>query len=177
MKPFPVRLVDRAKQFVGVKEHPPGSNRGPYNQKLKGGIDDWCRRANGLVGYAWCSAFACAMSEDCGYRIPEPRKASVGFLEAWAEKVGKIVVRPFRGDLVCYRFDSDNWPDHIGIVDRVLALRWRGGRFVGLIRTVEGNTSAGRSGDQANGGGVYVRWRWCDGRQKFIRLVPRKADV
>lgn len=171
-KPFAERLVARAKQFVGVKEHPPGTNRGPYLSKLKGGIDDWCRRANGLTGYPWCAAFACAMSEDCGYRIPDPRRASVGYLEAWAASVGKLVRRPLRGDLICYRFDADNWADHIGIVDRVLALRWRGDRFVGLVRTIEGNTSAG---DDANGGQVQIRYRWCSGRERFIRLVPRKA--
>jgi hypothetical protein len=171
-KPFPVRLVDRAKQFVGVKEHPAGTNRGPYNAKLKGGIDDWCKRAAGVVGYPWCAAFACAMAEDCGYRIPEPRRASVGYLEAWASRVGKLVDRPLKGDLVCYRFDSDNWPDHIGIIDKVLAVRWRGTRFVGCVRTVEGNTSAGNN---ANGGQVQIRYRWLDGRCRFVRLVPRKA--
>jgi hypothetical protein len=170
-KPFPVRLVARAKVFVGLKEHPAGSNRGPYDRKRKGGIDDWCRRANGLTGYPWCSAFVCAMAEDCGYRIPEPRRAGVGFLEAWASRVGKLVDRPLQGDLICYRFDSDNWPDHIGIVDRVLAVRWRGRRFVGYVRTIEGNTSAG---NDANGGQVQVRYRWLDGRCKFVRLVPRK---
>jgi hypothetical protein len=178
MSSFPNRIVARAKQFVGVKEQPPGTNRGPYLSKLKGGIDDWCRRANGLTGYPWCAAFACAMSEDCGYRIPDPRRASVGYLEAWAASVGKLVRRPLRGDLICYRFDADNWPDHIGIVDRVLQLKWtKDGRFVGLLRTVEGNTSAGRTGDQANGGGVYVRWRWCTGRERFVRLIPRKEGL
>lgn len=170
MKPFPIRLVARSKQFVGTKEHPAGSNRGPYNAKLKGGIDDWCLRANGLTGYPWCAAFARAMSEDCGYKIPEPRAASVGFLEEWARKIGKLVERPLKGDLICYRFDSDNWPDHIGIVDKVLAVKWRGKSFTGYVRTIEGNTSAG---NDANGGQVQIRYRWLDGRCKFIRLVPR----
>ena len=170
MKPFPVRLVQRAKQFVGVKEHPAGTNRGPYNAKLKGGIDDWCKRAAGITGYPWCAAFVCAMAEDCGYRIPEPRRASVEYLDRWAEKVGKVVDRPLRGDLVCYDFDG-GWFDHIGIVDRVLAVRWRGNRFIGYVRTVEGNTSAGNN---ANGGQVQIRYRWVNSETRFIRLVPRK---
>ncbi len=169
-KPFPVRLVERARVFVGVKEQPPGSNRGPYDPRKKGGIDDWCRRANGLTGYPWCAAFLCAMAEDCGYRVTDPRRASVGFLEGWARTVGKLVDRPLRGDLVCYRFDQDNWPDHIGVVDRVLAIRWRGGRFVGMVRTIEGNTSAG---NDANGGQVQIRYRWLDGRCGFVRLFPQ----
>jgi len=163
------RALARATLFLGVKEYPAGSNRGPdtYRAGKIGGIDNWCRRANGLVGYPWCSAFACAMFSDVGRPIPDPRRASVGFLEAWAAKFGYLVVRPFRGDLVCYRFDSDNWPDHIGFVERVLAVRWRSRRFVGWVKTIEGNTS---HGNDANGGQVQRRYRWLDGRQKFIRV-------
>lgn len=176
MKAFPVRLVERAKVFVGVKEQPPGSNHGPYDIDKRGGIDSWCYRANGIRGgYPWCAAFVCAMSEDCGYKIPEPRRASVGFLEAWAASVGKLVRRPLRGDLICYRFDVDNWPDHIGIIDRVISLRWsRSGDFIGVVRTIEGNTARG---NDADGGQVQVRWRRCSGREKFIRLVPRSKGV
>lgn len=159
--------LQRAKEFLGVKEQPPNSNRGPYDYQLKGGIDDWCRRANGLVGYPWCSAFVCAMFSDVGRKITEPRRASVGFLEQWAKENGYLVDRPFRGDLVCYRFDSDNWPDHIGIVERVLSLP-RGGRPY-LIQAIEGNTSYG---DDANGGKVMRRVRLAS-RCKFIRIPDR----
>ena len=89
----------------------------------------------------------------------------------WAANVGKLVDRPMRGDLVCYRFDADNWPDHVGIIDRVLVVRWSGGQFVGLARTIEGNTSAG---NDANGGQVQIRYRWLAANAKFIRLVPRR---
>lgn len=159
-KTYRARAVKRALRYVGVKENPPYSNRGPL-------IDQWCRRANGLVGYPWCAAFVCAMFGDVGFQITEPRRASVGFFEQWAAKLGYLVDRPRRGDLVCYRFDSDNWPDHIGLVVRVLALRWRGNRFVGWIKMVEGNTSAG---NDADGGQVQIRYRWMNGRQKFVRI-------
>ncbi len=153
-------VLAQAKKYVGVKEHPAGSNRGPH-------IDRWCRWANGLVGYPWCAAFLCGMvREGCGLIVPVPGRASVGFLEAWAKQVGAIVQRPFRGDWVCYNFTTDNWPDHIGVIDRVLAVRWRGGKFVGTIRTIEGNTSAG---NDANGGQVQVRWRAAH-RCTFIRI-------
>ena len=166
-KPFPVRLVNRAKKFIGVKEHPAGSNRGPY-------IDGWNMRAAGTVGFAWCASFVCAMSEDCGFKIPEPRRAAVEYLEQWAKKVGKIVARPLRGDLVCYDWDRNDWMDHVGIVDRVLALKWRGGRFVGYVRTVEGNTSYGNN---SNGGEVMIRYRWVNDKTKFIRLLPRHPKI
>jgi hypothetical protein len=163
-----VRALAQAKLYVGVKEHPAGTNRGPH-------IDRWCRWANGLTGYPWCSAFVCGMvREVSGLIVPEPRKASVGFLEQWAKSVGSLLgpgTRPRRGDLICYRFDSDSWPDHIGFVDRVFAAEWdREGYFVGSVRAVEGNTSAG---DDANGGQVQVRYR-SDVRSRFIRLDAKK---
>jgi len=165
-----VRLwaLEQAKLYVGVKEHPAGTNRGPH-------IDRWCKWANGLTGYPWCAAFACAMyRESRGLVVPTPKRASVGFLEAWAKEVGALLkpgVRPRKGDLICYRFDADNWPDHVGFVDRVLHAEWDDdGNFVGSVRTVEGNTSAG---DDANGGQVQVRFR-SDMRVRFIRIDRRK---
>lgn len=167
MKPCRVRALERSKRYVGVKEHPPGTNRGPL-------IDKWCRWANGLVGYPWCAAFACGMvREACGLIVPDPRRASVGYLEAWAAKVGSLLksdTRVRRGDWICYRFDGDDWPDHIGIVDRVFAVRWRGRYAYGKVRTVEGNTSAG---NDANGGQVQVRYRDVT-RARFIRLDAKK---
>jgi len=163
-KPARVRALERAREFLGVKEQPANSNRGPYDPVRKGGIDDWCRRANGLVGYAWCAAFVCAMFSDVGRPIRYPRRASVGFLLAWAEEHAFSVKRPFRGDLVCYRFDTGRWPDHIGIVERVLALPRAGRPF--LIAAIEGNTSYG---DNANGGKVMRRVRLAS-RCSFIRI-------
>jgi hypothetical protein len=169
-RPVRVKALAQAKLYVGTKEHPASSNRGPH-------IDRWCRWANGLVGYPWCAAFACGMvREISGLVVPEPRRASVGFLEQWAEDVGSLVkpgtkVRP--GDLVCYRFDSDDWPDHIGFVDRVFEQKWRGEFFYGSLRTVEGNTSAE---DDANGGEVEIRFR-SNVRMKFIRLDAKKLKL
>lgn len=166
-RPFPDRIVANASAYLGVTEKPPGSNHGPD-------IDEWCYEANGIRGgYPWCAAFACAMSARAGFRIDEPKRASVGFLVQWAQRTGRVVTRPLRGDLVCYRFDADSWADHVGIVERVVGVSWRGGRFVGAIRTIEGNTSSGPSGSQSNGGGVFRRTRVCSGRETFIRLVPR----
>lgn len=157
-----VRLgaLERAKSYLGVKEHPPGSNHGPQ-------IDRWCKWANGIPGgYPWCAAFACGMFHEVGHPIKYPKQASVGFLESWAKQNGYMVKRPFKGDLVCYRFDADNWPDHMGFVEKVLAVKWFGGKFVGTIKTIEGNTSAG---NDANGGQVQRRYRSAS-RCTFIRV-------
>jgi hypothetical protein len=38
-----------------------------------------------------------------------------------------------------YRWDADDWPDHIGAVERVGAIAWRGSYAFGAVRTIEGN--------------------------------------
>jgi hypothetical protein len=165
--------------FLGVKEHPAGSNHGPdvrrrdaKGRSRLGGIDYWCFQANGIRGgYPWCSAFATSCFRAAGRTVGDARRASVGFFENWANDNGYLVNRPFRGDLVCYRFDADNWPDHIGIVHKVLALP-RGGRPF-LIRVLEGNTSYG---DNANGGKVMLRTRWAS-RCRFVRIPDTGRNV
>lgn len=89
-----------------------------------------------------------------------PGGASVGNFEQWAVSTGLLIWRPFRADLVCYEWEADDWPDHIGFVERVLALRWAGGRFTGWIRTIEGNA------DDA----VRRKWRWVNAPTRFVRI-------
>ena len=162
-----VAAVERAHTFVGVKEHPAGSNRGPQ-------IDVWQKRTNGVVGYPWCGAFVYCMFADVGTRILAPLPALVQSWVDWAAAVGDTVTRPLRGDVVCFDWNRDNWHDHIGLVDRVLALRWSRKRFVGLIRTVEGNTSAG---NDSNGGQVQVRLRWVNDKTVFVRIPGNVPNV
>jgi hypothetical protein len=135
--------------YEGVKERPPGSNRSPK-------IDEWNQEAGVPVGSKWCMSFARAMFKACGVTLGG--HASVGTFLAWADQHAYEVVRPFRGDLVCYFWDADDWPDHVEIVLRVLALRWPGGRRPLLIRTRGGNT-----GDavRAQVRRVDPRWRFC----------------
>ncbi len=162
--PRPARLValDYARKYVGVKETPPGSNDGPLIRK-------WLKAAGINRPAPWCMAFLHAMFKLADVTLGGG--ASVGFFEEWAVQHGELIVRrPFAGDVVCYRWGSDDWPDHIGIVEKVLALRWRGKEFAGLVRTIEGNTSPGVRGSQANGGGVYRRTRWIN-RCKFVRIA------
>lgn len=167
--PYRHIALAHAKRYIGVKENPAGSNsdRGTGRTGTGPLIDRWCHAANGQYGYPWCAAFLCAMFAAAGRPIGDFRRASVGFLEHWSGQRGWLVTRPLRGDLICYRFDRDDWADHVGIIDRVLAVRWKGRAFTGLVRTVEGNTSAG---NDANGGQVQVRYRWLNGRCRFIRV-------
>lgn len=152
--------LDRARAFVGVKEHPYGSNKGPQ-------IEKWQKRVNGLTGYPWCAAFLWCMFDDVGKRLTIPGPALVENWDRWADQNGRLVSRPLKGDVICYDWNRDNWSDHIGIVDKVLALRWKGKVFVGCVRAIEGNTSAG---NDSNGGQVQVRTRWLNDKTKFVRI-------
>lgn len=161
--------------WSGVREQPAGSNHGPdlwrkdsAGKAWRGGIDYWCRLANGVPGgYPWCSAFATSAFHLTGTTVGDPRRALVQAFEQWAQREGLIVARPFRGDLVCYDWNADNWYDHIGIVQRVLALP-RAGRPL-LIRAVEGNTSIG---DNSNGGQVMLRTRYAS-HCRFVRIPDK----
>jgi hypothetical protein len=159
-----LRALNCAKKYIGVTEHPPGSNRGRL-------IDRWNLDACGLTGVFWCCSFQHGMFKEIGFNLPGG--ASVGNLLAAAKTKGWIVKRPLAGDLACFEFNEGTYAydDHIGIVEHVLALRWNGDKFTGWITTIEGNTSSGKAGSQFNGGGVYRRRRWVRGiGAKFIRV-------
>lgn len=134
-----LRALEKAVTYIGVHEDPPGSNRG------KPEIERWQHWANGLTGYPWCAAFACGMvREACELIVPTPGRAGVENLYRWAQETGELLepgTRPRRGDWILYDWEHDNWHDHIGIVERVLAGRWTKGRYVGSVRTIEGNVS------------------------------------
>lgn len=123
---------------------------------------DAYQRADNLpgVGYAWCMSFVQWCFREAGRPLPN-LTASVGFFSSWARKAGWLVYSPLRGDIVCFNFDRDNWPDHVGIVTRRPIL--------GFVRTVEGNTSPDNRGSQADGGGVYRKTRRVN-RCVFVRV-------
>jgi hypothetical protein len=158
--------VKKAETYIGVVERPPGSNRGLL-------IDHWNQDACGTTGVYWCCSFVHGMFKLVGVDLPGG--ASVGNLLAAAQAKGWVVARPRRGDLACFEFGEGayDYGDHIGIVEKVLALRWSRGKFTGWIQTVEGNTSAqGKTGSQSNGGGVFRRRRWVRGIGATFVRVP-----
>lgn len=144
---------------VGVKEEPPGSNSGPR-------VNQYLRSAGLGPGFPWCMAFVNWCYRQAGLDLEHPNEASVGFFQDWASRHGYIVSSPRVADIVCYRFDSDNWPDHVGIVTAVGPNR---------IKAVEGNTSLA---SDDNGGTVMVRDRAIS-RCAFVRVpgvVPKRAE-
>jgi len=161
---YRLKALERARKYIGVKEHPAGSNHGVL-------IDKWCKLTNGLAGgYPWCAAFMYCMFLDAGVDLKKSGLNGPALVENWvafARVRGWVVVRPLKGDVCCFDWDGNGWRDHIGIVDRVLAVRWKAGRFVGWVRSVEGNTAAG---NDSNGGQVQTRWRWVNGSQVYVRV-------
>lgn len=170
MTTFREAALVSAESYVGTTEQPPGSNRGLQ-------IDKWNLDACGLTGVYWCCSFQHGMFKRAGLDLPGG--ASVGNLLGAAKTQGWLVARPRRGDLVCFEFGEGAWgyDDHIGIIERVLALRWNGTTFAGWIKTIEGNTSAqaNLTDSQSNGGGVFRRTRWIKSPigARFVR-VPGK---
>jgi hypothetical protein len=150
-RPARICALLKAATFVGTTEQPPGSNRGPL-------IDRWNMGAGVPLGSAWCMSFQHAMFRLCGVKLGG--WASVGNFEAWAFKHAYEVRRPRRGDLICFEWELDSWPDHVGIAERVLALRWKGVRFVGWVRYIAGN----------DGNAVSRRTRWMTERDRFCRV-------
>lgn len=77
----------------------------------------------------------------------------VPYIENWAKKNGAWITKSGQqkdGDLVVYGFGRSS-AQHVGIV-------WRDENAKGY-RAIEGNTSSGTAGSQANGGRVAVRYR------------------
>jgi hypothetical protein len=135
---------------IGVTENPPGSNSGTM-------VDKYLAQAGLNPGYPWCMAFVNWCYAQVGLDIEHPNEASVGFFESWAKQNGMLVAVPQRGDIICYRYDGDDWPDHVGIIES---------HSGSVLNTVEGNTGIGHD---ANGGKVMRRERTFH-RVKFARI-------
>lgn len=142
------RALAYAQSFVGTTESPPYSNRGPQ-------IDKWERECNTLA-QPWCGIFVHAALDAAGVKgltsrmaycpyIVDDARNGVGGLE---KLVALKDLNP--GDLLVYQFDSGP-VDHVGFF-----VAWD---KAGNLMTIEGNTSAGASGKQSDGGIVANRIR------------------
>lgn len=143
-----------ARMWIGRTEQPPGSNTAPW------GLTAWQQAFGGwLVGQAWCGVFAGTALKNAGVVVTS-RVASVALilddalharngmhavLYRRATRMGDVGFgRP--GDLLGLFGEST----HVAIIER---------RVPGGYQTIEGNTSAGDSGSQSNGGGCFRRIR------------------
>lgn len=143
------KVLDIARKEIGTVEVPKDSNNIKYNTWYYG-------RAVSGSAYPYCVVFCCWVLNQAGasQAIYNGHKvASCGVLKSWAVEnkcwiTDKSKLQP--GDLVMYNFSGGKAPQHVGIVEKTAAKN---------VVAIEGNTSAGSSGSQSDGGGVYRRTR------------------
>ena len=149
------------RQRLGMKEDPPDSNRCPITAEF------------GLIG-PWCMmTVSLAFKHGAGIILGDTTPAPWGFwtgrgfayvpaFEAWAKTRGywRGKATPRHGDVVCFDWNGDSVPDHVGIVEHYLG----GGQF----NSLEGNTAVG---NDSNGGELMGRRRYMSEVTGFARIT------
>ena len=136
--------LTRGRKYIGTKESPAGSNYGPMV-----GIFE---AVTGALYQPWCASFVMFLLNLAGYDISVfSRSAYVPFIAARARQLGMTVlprkIEP--GDVVCYDWEDNGVPDHIGIAATSVDAS-------GYFLALEGNTALG---NDSNGGEVMIRSR------------------
>jgi hypothetical protein len=142
-----LRALAEARKHVGVKEHPPGSNRTPFGRWFGADGEPWCAIFVSYCFNVGAGIVLCAFEDGPGCNALGC--AYVPTIEQWLRETGQWLDEgpPRPGDLVLFDWDGGE-PDHIGIVERAPA--------EGSIATIEGNTAVGNDSD---GGQVMRRSR------------------
>ena len=137
------QIIERAKNELGTMESPPNSNNVKYNTWYYG------HPVNG-ASYPWCATFiSWVFKPEQG--ICKKTASCLEMLE-WFEKRGQIVKSPQAGDIVFFKYPTNNRrTNHVGLVVSV---------HDKVINTIEGNTSNATNGSQDNGGMVAQRNRY-----------------
>ena len=134
------QIIDRAKSQIGVCENPPNSNNVIYNTWYYG------HPVSG-ASYPWCAVFISWLFK-AEQSLCLKTASCVQMLE-WFEKRGQIVKTPQAGDIVFFKYSTNNRrTNHVGLV-----VSYDGK----TINTIEGNTS---TTSQDNGGKVMQRNRY-----------------
>jgi cell wall-associated NlpC family hydrolase len=136
------KVIDTAKNELGYKEDPAGSNKTKYGQ--------WY----GLDGVAWCAIFVSWVFDKSGIPLgyvdkPNGYQYCPSAYNYWRKK-NEITHNPQPGDIVLFDWGGDNKMDHTGIFYKD---NGNGKTFEAL----EGNTA---TGNDSNGGEVMQRTRY-----------------
>jgi hypothetical protein len=123
---------------IGVTESPAGSNRQRFSTELNRPAEPWC------------ADFVVWVMRQAGITLPNESAYTPYMLNGF-RSAGASPGTPKSGDCVFFNFSGGRTPQHVGIVSAV--------NVDGSLITIEGNTSAGDAGSQANGGGVFRRIR------------------
>lgn len=136
------KILDIARDQLGIKENPPNSNRCKYNTAYYG------QEVSGSA-YPWCCAFVWWVFREAGaselfYGGKKTASCStlLGFHKAQAVRGNYLP-----GDIIFFNFDGRKNTQHVGICEG-----WDGRH----ITTIDGNTAPT---NEANGGAVMRRKR------------------
>jgi peptidoglycan hydrolase-like protein with peptidoglycan-binding domain len=151
--PLRQKALNQAKNCIGIKENPFGSNRVQFST--------WY----GIIG-PWCAMFTTWCYDKAGSKahIRGSRYAYVPYIVQDARRgVNGLAVtnNPQPGDLVCFDWTGDGVADHVGLFEK-----WTkaGSEF----QSIEGNTGIG---NDSNGGQVMRRNRQRRNVQAFVRVA------
>ena len=148
-------VLDTARRELGVREDPPESNRVKYNDWF------WGEGTSG-PDYPWCMAFVQWVFAQAGRPLPFWTASCSSLLNWYKRNRPEYIVKdPRPGDIVLYTFS------HTGIVESA---------GTSTVTAIEGNTSAGDSGSQSNGGGVFRRTRKKSLVKAYIRPFGEKVE-
>ena len=153
LPPILEKTLEAARGEIGVREDPPGSNRGPK-------VDEYLRSVglNPAAGsFAWCAAFVCWCfgKGAAALGAPNPLPRTAGALKLWndagktgAKRIGAAEARS-KPSLVkpgqVFVLSAGGGLGHVGIVESAEN---------GVLTTIEGNTNDGGSRE---GVGVFRR--------------------
>lgn len=145
------KVIETARNELGVTENPPGSNRVKY----------WDLYDKSYQGQPWCCSFLWWVYQQAGERMAffgGGKTASCSILLRWYKEQGLTVpVEDVQvGDIVILNFHGTKDTEHCGLVTEVN--RWAVTRELIQIQTIEGNTSV--NGSQDNGGMVAEKTRY-----------------
>jgi hypothetical protein len=128
--PGPRALV-QARKFVGVREHPPGSNRTLFGRWFGADGEPWCAIFLSYCFKVGAGIVLCGGSGATG--VTANGCAYVPTLESWLRDTHQWLDagRPRPGDIVVFNWDGGE-ADHAGIVEHDLG----SGRF----SSIEGNS-------------------------------------
>ena len=141
----PTDIVAKAQSQIGVKESPANSNNVKYNTEYYG-------RTINNRDYAWCAVFIWWVFKECkasNLYYGGGKTAYCPTLMNFYKQKGQFSKTPRVGSIVFYDWNSNNSPDHVGIVEKI--------NSDGSITAIEGNTSVG---NESNGGCVMRRTRY-----------------
>lgn len=145
------KILSIARQEIGVKEQPAGSNHVKYND------------AYGAGDVAWCCVFLWWLFQQAGASAlfyGGKKTAYCPTLLSYHKGLGQGVHGNYQpGDIIFFNFSGGTGASHVGICES-----WDGKN----ITTIDGNTG---TGNEANGGAVMRRTR----AKKYIIGAVRPA--